>query len=275
MTEGTDIDALAAEYVLGTLDAAERADVVRRRRTETDLDMAITAWEVHLAPLDVLMPEIAPPPALKAAVMARIAGPVDVAADLPTLPPAAPAPGERLTVVRDTARIVQLERRVARWRAMAAGVSALAASLAGVILVRETTTRPPVVVPAPQPVARGPAKAEPQTFVAVLQKDAASPAFLMTVDIAKRTFTVRPVAATRPEGKSYELWIVHERLGTPRSLGLLATGTARAGVSLATFETRDIAEATYAITLEPEGGSPVAGPTGPVVYAGKLLPADP
>ena len=29
---------------------------------------------------------------------------------------------------------------------------------------------------------------------------------------------------------------------------------------------------TLAITLEPKGGSPTAGPTGPVVAAGKALP---
>ena len=41
MNDREDIDGLAAEYVLGTLDAAERAEVAARRQREDDLDMAI------------------------------------------------------------------------------------------------------------------------------------------------------------------------------------------------------------------------------------------
>jgi len=63
----------------------------------------------------------------------------------------------------------------------------------------------------------------PETYVAVLQKDSASPAFLVSVDLDHRTLTVRPVAITAPKGKSYELWLVNDRLGAPRSLGILST----------------------------------------------------
>jgi anti-sigma-K factor RskA len=33
--------------------------------------------------------------------------------------------------------------------------------------------------------------------------------------------------------------------------------------------------ATYAVSLEPEGGSPSGAPTGPVLYTGKLIQATP
>ena len=73
MTELDDIDALAAEYVLGTLDAAERTAVAARRGRERALDTAIGGWEQRLAPLTAAVAPRAPPPELKSAVLARIA----------------------------------------------------------------------------------------------------------------------------------------------------------------------------------------------------------
>jgi anti-sigma factor RsiW len=74
MTEDEDIDGLAAEYVLGSLDAAERTEVDARRRTDRQLAEAIAAWERRLAPLSEREPGIAPPPHLIEDILARIAG---------------------------------------------------------------------------------------------------------------------------------------------------------------------------------------------------------
>ena len=35
-----------------------------------------------------------------------------------------------------------------------------------------------------------------------------------------------------------------------------------------------ISEATYAVSIEPRGGSPTGAPTGPVVFTGKLIEAE-
>jgi len=51
MTEDDDIDGLAAEYVLGSLDPAERRQVDARRQTDASLAAAVAAWERRLAPL--------------------------------------------------------------------------------------------------------------------------------------------------------------------------------------------------------------------------------
>ena len=61
----------------------------------------------------------------------------------------------------------------------------------------------------------------PGRFVAVLQPNATSPAFILTVDVATRTASVRRVAGGPPPGKSYELWLVSDRFPAPRSLGLV------------------------------------------------------
>ena len=115
--------------------------------------------------------------------------------------------------------------------------------------------------------------AAPREYVAILQKDPASPAFEVTVDLDRRELSVRPVAATPPPGKAYELWIIDNRLGAPRSLGVI--GDDRRGESLAGYDRAVVADATYAVTVEPPGGSPTGQPSGAPVFVGKLLPVGP
>lgn len=233
MNEPDDIDGLAAEYVLGTLDAAERAAVAARRQREPGLHAAIEAWEHRLAPLVDLVQPAPPPPGLFGKIEARLQSRRGGAAK-----------GD----------VLELTRRLKRWRTSAIAASALAASLALVIGVREFGPKPPT-----------------KNLVAILQKDAASPAFLVSVDIDNKLMTVRPVAAKREPGKSYELWIVQDSLGAPKSLGVIDDETAMRRATLAAYKSDVIESATLAVSLEPEGGSPTGAPTGPVVFAGKLI----
>jgi anti-sigma-K factor RskA len=224
MSLSPDDEGLAAEYALGTLDAAERAAVAARRLAEPEFDAAIAAWELRLAPLAEAAPELAPPADLLARIEARLGGEVvDLGA---------------------------WRARVARWRAVAGGASALAAGLALALLLR----------PAP-----------PHQFVAVLQKSPDAPAFAMTVDVDKLEFSVRPVAAQAPADKSYELWIIAPN-AAPKSLGVIdaATGERRLDEGEAI-----VREATYAVTVEPKGGSPTGKPSGAPVFYGKLVPVGP
>ena len=73
MTEEEDIDGLAAEYVLGSLEAGERAGVGARQTRDAELAAAIEAWERRLAPLLEVAPEVAPPPDLFDRILVRIA----------------------------------------------------------------------------------------------------------------------------------------------------------------------------------------------------------
>lgn len=239
MTDPNDIDLLAAEYVMGTLDGNERANVAFRRVRDPELDAAIHAWAARLAPLNDQVAAVAPSPLLKDKIADRIR-----ALGTPTIA---------------ASMVIDLQSRLTRWRSAALGATALAASLAGFIVVREGL-RPAVSA---------------KSYVAVLQKDAQSPAFLMTVDLDSRTFTVRPVAAEHHAGKSYELWLVNQRLGAPKSLGVVADQGYSVSAKLASYASGDIADATYAVSIEPEGGSPTGAPTGPVVYAGKLVQSKP
>ena len=230
MTERDEIDVLAGEYVLGTLEAAERAAAHAQRRQDPALDAAIAAWEGRLAPLADWVPPVAVPKDLQAKIEAR------------------------LPVAEGQARILALERRALGWRRVAIATSALAACLLLAIGVRELS-RPHV----------------PKTYVAVFQKDDASPAFLLTVDLATRMLSVRPVTAEPPAGKSYQLWIASEKSGgAPQSLGLIEAKQASTQRALAGYDRASVERATFGISLEPAGGSPTGRPTGPAFHA-KLI----
>ena len=112
-------------------------------------------------------------------------------------------------------------------------------------------------------------------FVAVLQQDATSPGFILSVDMRTKNFVVRKVGADRPVDKSYELWLVSDRFPAPRSLGLIGDNPFTARSVLAPFDRDTINNATFAVSLEPTGGSPTGAPTGPVVFSGKLIEATP
>jgi anti-sigma-K factor RskA len=159
-------------------------------------------------------------------------------------------------------------------------MTAVAASLAGVVwlqayrpelLPENLRVKPKVqVVEVPAPAAPLPAQ-----FVAVLQQNAAAPAFILTVDTATKNFTVRRVGATPEPGKSYELWLVSDKLQRPRSLGVIGGSDFTIRPSLAAYDNDTINRATYAVTIEPEGGSPTGVATGPIVYTGKLVESVP
>jgi anti-sigma-K factor RskA len=231
MSDGDDIDMLAAEYALGTLDLAERRSVAARRLREPALDRAISDWERRLSPLNVSIAEVEPP----GEVWREIE-----------------------TVLEMEAPVALLRRRVSRWKTAALVSSAIAASLVAAIGLREFTREP-----------------TPPNFVAVLQKDAASPAFIVSVDLKARMLTVRQVSAEQPAGKSYELWLVNPHEAAPRSLGLIQTAQFTRSEKLESIPADVVENATLAVSLEPEGGSPTGKPTGPVLFAGKLVQATP
>jgi anti-sigma-K factor RskA len=237
MSEIDDIDDLSGEYVLGTLAPAERAEVAARRLREPLLDEAILYWEKCLAPLDDATPEITPEPATWRSILARL---------------------DAHTVGIENATVIDLTRRLKRWRTAALASGALAACIAIGFAWRETDLR------APQ-----------GNFVAVLQHDAASPAFIVDVDLRSRQVSVRPVAAAHAPGKSYELWLIHDSLGAPQSLGVVADQGFTVRPSLANYDRAAIENGTYAVTLEPEGGSPNGKPSAPPLWTGKLIQATP
>mgnify|MGYP000129688751 CR=1 FL=1 len=99
-------------------------------------------------------------------------------------------------------------------------------------------------------------------------------AFLLTVDLKEQRLNIRPVTAEPRPGKSYQLWIKADELGpNPRSVGVLGNDFALDEGALSNYDPALLKEATFGISVEPEGGSPTGQPTGPAIH-GYLYPTD-
>lgn len=271
MTDDTP-ELLAAEYVLGTLATDERQQAEGLIARDPEFARMVRYWERRLGQLHAMVQPIEPPPETWAGIQARIDGVAPSAEMLLPRP-------DRAETVRPAgdSNVVVLRRRLGRWQQVAGAFAGIAAVLLAIVV---TAAFDPQLLPAPlrpepiEIVRTVTREVNPGRFVAVLQANAASPAFILTVDVANRTATVRRVAAEPQAGKSYELWLVSDRFAAPRSLGLVGAAEF-ARPTLASFDPSTISDATYAVSLEPEGGSPTGVPTGPVLFSAKLVAAEP
>lgn len=233
MTDRDEIDKLAGEFVLGTLDHDERAKVHQRRLHDPDLDQAILHWESRLMPLTDLVEDQHPPDAVYTQLVKR-------------LPPEAKSAG--------TDKAVYLQRCLRRWQWMTGLSSAAALMLMAVLWFRPVTL-------------------EQQQFVAVFQQNDQQPAFLLSVDLASKELHIRPVTASSIPGKSYQLWIKADPLGPkPRSVAVLNDDLSLDPAVLHQYAPELLKQATFGISVEPQGGSPTGQPTSPAIH-GYLYPA--
>ena len=191
---------------------------------------------------------------------------------------AAPPPlgAKRAPSAERGADVVRLRRRVGRWRGFTVAFAAIAALLAAYIAVSKVA---PDLIP-PQLRAVGAnlmTRTEPQErgpsdrLVAVLQQTPIAPAFLLTVDTQQRTVVVRRIAAGQENGRSYELWLITGRSAPPKSLGVVGSDEFTQRLLPANVDLETLRSATYAVSLEPAGGSPTGAPTGPVLFTGKAV----
>jgi anti-sigma-K factor RskA len=179
--ERDELDGLAGEYVLGTLDAAERRAAEARIAADPHFRRAVAAWQTRLQPLADSAGEAEPPAGLFSRIEQQISS------------NAAPS----------GSNVVALRRSIVRWRVSTAVLAAAAASLVAVVVLDR-------MQPPPQ-----------TEFAAVLTApDGTTPAFVATVDVKTRTIQLVRVASPAPAGKSYELWSIAPN-AQPRSLGVI------------------------------------------------------
>lgn len=180
-----EIDGLAAEYVLGTLDADERLAAEARLASDPVFRAAVAAWAARLQPLSDAVAAVEPNPGVYERIAARIDTPAETLAG--------------------PSNVIALRRSVRRWQV----VSALAAAAAVILAVFVAVDRP--AAPAGE-------------YVAMLTPGGGAPAFVLTVDTRTNTMTIRRVAEDAPQsGRSYELWAVEPDGGPVTSLGVVDT----------------------------------------------------
>jgi anti-sigma-K factor RskA len=285
MAYSEDHIALAAEYALGTLDADERAQVETMMSVDKDFMALVRAWEYRLGVLNQMVGSVEPRPEVWDRIKAS-AGLSEPQAPLvlPEAPPPSPPPAapETAAPVADNSNIIRLSTQVRRWRNVATLTTAIAAALVAMIAVGayQPDLLPDSLRPKPRTelaeVKTQPAPAPPSgQYVAVLQKEGGEPAFILTVDGATRNFTVRKVGAPAEPGKSFELWLISDKLPRPRSLGVIGDDDFTSRPVLGSYDPDIVNNATYAVTIEQAGGSPDGNPHSAPVYAGKLVEAVP
>ncbi len=257
-------DVLAAEYVLGTLEAREAQAVAGALDADPDLAGLVATWERRLAPLSGLAPSAPPPPGLWERIetsLDALAPPLPVAMPGPRRdgPAAAPSAAPPMPPRRDRAP----RRRAPVW---ALGATALAAGVAGLLLARPLAEAG-FEVGLPGGFLPGSAGAGPRLSTALLPAEG-QPAWVVEADrggIRLASLNTRP-----PEGdRVLQLWALPEGAGAPTSLGLVpASGLIAVSPAGLIPEVGMLIE----ITLEPPGGSPTGRPTGPVQFIGRLRP---
>lgn len=223
------LDALAAEYALGTMSARARGRLARAARSDSMVARAIGAWETRLATLAEAIPGVTPPPRVWAGIRTRL--------------------GLAVSEPAGRAEASPWWASLGLWRGLTLAGFAMAFALA-VTLLAPPSERPE------------------ETIVVVLAGPDAKPALVASAERGGRYLTVKSVVpVTVAADRALELWVLPQG-GDPRSLGLIpAVGVARvplgapAGVALQNIP-------ALAVSLEPAGGSPTGKPTGPVLYSG-------
>ncbi|MBB3638908.1 anti-sigma factor [Variovorax atrisoli] len=230
-----DIDALAGEYVLGTLSAGARAAVEARMQDEPALRDAVQAWEARLLPLTVLALPEEPSPAL----WPRIERSLGSAAE-PERKKVAPARPSILSGWWNDLRL---------WRGLAAGGFAAAALMVAVLVTRPLPT--------------------PQYMVVLVAPQDKSPGWVIQTSSSRQLSLVPLGTFEVPPQKTLQFWTKADQWRGPVSLGLVKQGQAlRIPIDkLPPLEPNQLFE----LTLEPENGSPIDRPTGPIQFIGRAV----
>ncbi|HEY0312091.1 MAG TPA: anti-sigma factor [Allosphingosinicella sp.] len=236
-------DLLAAELAMGLLDGDERAEAERLAGRDHDFRADVARWTAHLAPMLDEVDAVDPPASAWPAIESRIAPTASNDAQ------SNPAPSN----------IVQLRRKMNLWRGYSVAATAIAASLALVLVARPGPPAATTVTP---------------TLVAMMQSDAGPARLVATYDPASRRLIVAAAAGMAPAaGHAHELWLIPAAGGRPHPMGIVSA-VAPNKMDVPMPMAGDVREgAVFAISVEPPSGSPTGAPTGPVIASGKLTRA--
>ncbi|MGA0609152.1 anti-sigma factor [Caldimonas sp. KR1-144] len=221
----------AGEYVLGTLDAAGHAAFEAELARDRALLAHVYAWQDRLLGLSAAVPALAPRPQLWRRIEASVG--------------AAPA-------ARRSAARAPWWHRLPLWQGLSA--LAVAMSLFLAVLLVQRGTEP-----------------QPARYLAVLQSPETGRTGWLVELQAGRSLRLVPVAeaAPVPAGRALQFWTKPEGAAGPTSLGLVKPGQA---VELPLSRLPAVGEQQlFEITLEPQSGSPIGRPTGPILYVGKTV----
>jgi anti-sigma-K factor RskA len=229
-----EMSALAAEYVLGFLQGADRVMVENHIASDPAFAREVRRWQSHLGELDQMAKSVALPDAL----WPRLEKSLGVA----TIQQQA-----RIENVSIFTRLSTLWENLPFWRSagLTAAIACLALAIGLGAAVQEARKTP--------------------TLVAILVTDGNQPAAVVNAFSDGRTELISLDAFVVPEGKALEIWTLWDRAVGPRSVGLIGKSqSTRLRLDKLPLGKGQLFE----ITLEPSTGSPTGRPTGPILAKG-------
>ncbi len=241
----------SGEYVLGTLDGAARAVFETALANDTDLQAEVYRWQDRLL---VLVQQVSPAeaaPQLWREIEARLGHPMRA---VPAQPMAdAHAPASHLQAANDA-----LYMRLRVWQATGTFALAACAVMAALLLLDDA--------PAPASLVSA---ASAVRYITMLQGPDQPSGWI--VEVGNERLRLVPVgeATTVPAGKSLQFWTKLDGATGPTSLGLVQPGQV---IDLPLKRLPGVGEKQlFELTLEPEAGSPIGKPTGPILFVGRSV----
>lgn len=233
---------LAAEYVLGVLDAPQRRAAQARLTADPGFADLVMAWEQRFAGWLLRIEPVPAPPHAWPRIRTRLGWPP----------------------VADSER--GLWQSVSFWR----GATAAAMAIAAAVVVFVTRMPESMQTPRPTPIVIQPAPVEVAKPVTVLARDDGSAGWLASIDAGNGKLLMVPVPApVAAPGRAHELWLIAAG-EAPQSLGFVSSEKAHTVTVPGALRRALAAGSTLAITLEPEAGMPHAAPSGPIMAKGGI-----
>ena len=250
--------ASAGEYVLGTLPAAESAAFERALAGDAALHAEVYRWQDRLLALADRVAAVEPARELWSRIEARLgvasAAAAVTSAATPITVPTVPRAANDANNGSDANG-----QRLRHWRVVSGMAMAASVLLASLLVLRAPTPALPI------------SSAPAERYLALLEApDKSSTGWVVEVTAGDkvRLVPVGPSDAV-PPGKSLQFWTKAEGAAGPTSLGLVRPGqvTELPATRLPAVGVRTLFE----LTLEPEGGSTLGRPTGPILFVGRTV----
>lgn len=215
---------LAAEYVLGTLQGPARRRLEKMLPAHAGLREQVAGWQQQLAPWASSLAAEPVPDSVWRTIHERLQPPSKIAAP---------------------SRF---------WQGWALGSTALAASLAALLVLS------PDITPGSSVSARD---------VAILNSDSTKTQWVVRLAEPQTLQLTALGTISVANDKSLELWAVPAS-GKPQSLGILPLTRGKAVLTLNALQQQHLKQAhLLAISIETQGGSTTDVPQGPVIFTGK------
>lgn len=266
LSNADDRSAVAGEYVLGTLEPSEHLSFEAILMSDQQLQAAVHSWQDHLLSLSQrampVQPSINLWPRVEASLIAVAAQSVQTTQSARIAQPVQPAavttarPSTQQAISEPSRSPIKAGSRwwqqLAFWRGLSA--LAVAASMLMATALLRQDSRPP---------------AGGTRYLALLQSpDQQLTGWIVEVQ-SGGTVRLVPMAPGTPvpADRVLQFWTKPKDAASPTSLGVVRAGQT---FELPVSQLPAVGEQQlFEITLEPEGGSPIGRPTGPILFVGR------